>query len=245
MNDKDIVKTLINRFDAEREIKANGVYYFTQIDLSYNSNHIEGSRLTHRQTKSLFDKDLFYPEDDKTEIKKDDIIETSNHFRAFDYVLDNIDLPLTQEFIKHLHLILKTASSDISKGYKIGEYKQYANMVGENETTAPKDVKREIEKLLENYNLLKEVALDNILDFYFVFEKIHPFQDGNGRVGRLIIFKECLKNGIIPIIIYDEVKNYYYRGLSEWGNGNKGYLRDTALLCQDTYREKLAYFDIK
>ena len=219
------------------------IYHRTQIDLTYNSNHIEGSRLTHDQTRFIFETNTIGITGDSVNV--DDIVETMNHFRCIDYIIDNASERLTEGFIKHLHLLLKSGTTDSNKDwFAVGDYKRLANEVGGNDTCPPKDVHREIKNLLSDYNSAKKKSFEDILDFHVRFERIHPFQDGNGRVGRLVMFKECLANGIVPFIITDELKMFYYRGLNEWGHIN-GYLTDTCLTAQDQYKEILERLDIK
>ena len=219
------------------------IYHRTQIDLTYNSNHIEGSRLTHDQTRFIFETNTIGITGDSVNV--DDIVETLNHFRCIDYIIDNASERLTEGFIKHLHLLLKSGTTDSNKDwFAVGDYKRLANEVGGNDTCPPKDVHREIKNLLSDYNSVKKKSFEDILDFHVRFERIHPFQDGNGRVGRLVMFKECLANGIVPFIITDELKMFYYRGLNEWGHIN-GYLTDTCLTAQDQYKEILERLDIK
>lgn len=220
-----------------------GIYHRTQIDLTYNSNHIEGSRLTHDQTRYIFETNTIGVTDESVNV--DDIIETTNHFRCIDMVIDRCEERLSEAFIKELHLVLKTGTSYSQKSwFKVGDYKRLPNEVGGNETCAPENVHKEIKKLLTDYNAKKQKTFDDILDFHQRFESIHPFQDGNGRVGRLIMFKECLANGFVPFIITEELKMYYYRGLREWKH-LKGYLTDTCLTAQDQYKALLDYFRIK
>ena len=214
-----------------REQKASrlkgGSYHRTQIDLTYNSNHIEGSRLTHDQTRYIFETNTIGISDGIVNV--DDIVETVNHFRCLDYIIDHAEEPLSESLIKQLHLLLKTGTSDSQKEwFAVGDYKRLPNEVGGIETCPPQEVHREMKKLISNYNHCKKKVLEHILDFHVRFEQIHPFQDGNGRVGRLIMFKECLANGIVPFIITDELKLFYYRGLHEWGHIN-GFLTDTCL----------------
>lgn len=232
---------------ALREQKASklkgGIYHRTQIDLTYNSNHIEGSRLTHDQTRYIFETNTIGITDEA--INVDDVVETVNHFRCIDYIIDHAEEKLTEEFIKQLHLLLKTGTSDSRKDwFVVGEYKRLPNEVGGMETTQPEDVHREMKALLKSYNIQKAHSFEDILDFHVRFETIHPFQDGNGRVGRLLMFKECLANHHVPFIITDELKMFYYRGLLEWGNTN-GYLTDTCLTAQDSYKALLDYFKIR
>lgn len=219
------------------------IYHRTQIDLTYNSNHIEGSRLTHDQTRYIFETNTLGITDESVNV--DDIIETTNHFRSIDLIIDRCGERLSEPFIKELHRVLKTGTSDSRKEwFQVGDYKRFPNEVGGNETCAPEDVHKEIRELLSEYNAKRTKTFEDILDFHQQFECIHPFQDGNGRVGRLIMFKECLANGLVPFIITDELKIFYYRGLKEWKNV-KGYLYDTCLTAQDQYKALLDYFRIK
>ena len=228
----------------EKEAKLKGsIYHKTQIDLTYNSNHIEGSRLTHDQTRYIFETNTIGIEGES--IRVDDIIETTNHFRCIDLIIDRADERLTESLIKELHLILKSGTSDSRKDwFTVGDYKRLPNEVGGNETTAPEDVHREMQALLKEYNGKKQKSFEDIIDLHQRFESIHPFQDGNGRVGRLVMFKECLANGYVPFIITEELKMFYYRGLREWSN-LRGYLLDTCLAAQDNYKAMLDYFKIK
>ena len=221
---------------------AGGIYHKTQIELTYNSNHIEGSSLTHEQTRYIFETNTIDVENGS--INVDDVIETANHFRIVSLIIDNAKSTLTQEFIKKLHLLLKNGTSDSRKDwFAVGDYKKLPNEVGGMNTTLPEDVPKKMKELLDEYNAKEEKSLDDVLDFHVKFEKIHPFQDGNGRVGRLIMFKECLKYNIVPFIIEDDLKMFYYRGLAEWKT-EKGYLRDTCLTAQDRYKAYLDYFRI-
>ena len=229
-----------------REQKASrlkgGIYHRSQIDLTYNSNHIEGSRLTHDQTRYIFETNTIGITDEA--INVDDVFETINHFRCIDYIIDHAEEKLTEKLIKQLHLLLKAGTSDSRKDwFAVGEYKRLPNEVGGLETTLPEDVHQEMKALLKNYNQQKTQSFEDILDFHVHFEAIHPFQDGNGRVGRLVMFKECLANHHVPFIITDELKMFYYRGLREWGHIN-GYLTDTCLTAQDNYKTQLDYFKI-
>ena len=231
---------------ALREQKAShlkgGIYHRTQVDLTYNSNHIEGSRLTHDQTRFIFETNTIGITDSSVNV--DDIIETVNHFRLIDYIIDHAEEPVTEYFIKQLHLMLKTGTSDSRKDwFAVGEYKRLANEVGGQMTCPPKDVHRRMKALIDYYNRLKKKTLDDIVDFHVQFEQIHPFQDGNGRIGRLLMFKECLANGIMPFIITDDLKMFYYRGLREWGNVN-GYLMDTCRTAQDQYEMIVEMFEV-
>lgn len=220
---------------------SGGLYHETQVRLTYNSNRIEGSKLSEDQTRLIFETNTIGAEES---LPVDDIIETANHFRAIDYVIDCAEEPLTEEIIKKLHKILKTGTKDsYLSWFNVGDYKQKANVVGGNETTSPAKVHAAIKNLLAEYEK-KDVTINVVIEFHYNFEKIHPFQDGNGRVGRLICFKECLRFNIVPFIIEDNKKVFYYRGLKEW-NTEKGYLTDTCLDGQDTYKELLNYFGIE
>lgn len=220
-----------------------GIYHRIQIDLTYNSNHIEGSRLTHDQTRYIFETNTIGLTDGSVNV--DDIIETTNHFRAIDYIIDNTDGKLTETFIKHLHFLLKSGTSDERRAwFKVGDYKKLPNEVGGNDTTEPENVHREIQALLKEYTGRKHPTLEDIIDFHQRFEAIHPFQDGNGRVGRLIMFRECLRFGFVPFIITDELKMFYYRGLHNWPR-IKDYLMDTCLTAQDNFKILLHKFRIK
>ena len=230
------------RQQKEAKLKG-GIYHKTQIDLTYNSNHIEGSRLTHAQTRYIFETNTIGVEGES--IRVDDIIETTNHFRCIDLIIDRAEERLSESLIKELHSILKMGTSDSRKEwFVVGDYKRLPNEVGGNETTAPEDVHREMKALLKEYNSKKQKSFEDIVDLHQRFESIHPFQDGNGRVGRLVVFKECLANGYVPFIITDELKMFYYRGLREW-NCVRGYLLDTCLAAQDNYKAMLDYFKIK
>ena len=220
-----------------------GIYHKIQIDLTYNSNHIEGSRLSHDQTRFIFETKTLGITDDA--VKVDDIIETVNHFRCIDLAIEGANTKLSESFIKQLHYILKTGTTDAMKSwFKVGDYKMIENEVGGSETVKPEDIATEMKALLADYNSKSEITFDDILDFHVCFESIHPFQDGNGRVGRLIMFKECLKHNIVPFIITEELKMFYYRGIKEWKN-ERGYLRDTCLTGQDAMKVSLDYFGIK
>ena len=220
-----------------------GIYHRTQVDLTYNSNHIEGSRLTHEQTRFIFETNTVGVEGEA--VRVDDIIETTNHFRCIDLVIDRAEERLSEGLIKELHALLKRGTSDSGKAwFAVGEYKRLPNEVGGNNTVAPEDVPRAMRALLKEYNAIKRKSFEDIIDFHQRFEAIHPFQDGNGRVGRLVIFKECLANGFVPFIITDELKMFYYRGLQQW-NSVRGYLVDTCLTAQDNYKAVLDYFKIK
>lgn len=219
-----------------------GIYHKTQIALTYNSNHIEGSTLTEDQTRLIFETNTIGVKNGNLNV--DDVVETANHFKCVDFCIDNATKPLTETMIKHLHFILKNGTSDSRKEwFNVGDYKKKPNEVGGKETTKPSEVKREMKLLLKTYNEKKNKTIEDIIAFHHKFESIHPFQDGNGRVGRLIMFKECLANNVVPLIIDDDHKLYYYRGLKEWNN-EKGFLTDTCLSCQDTYKKWLDYFEI-
>lgn len=234
---------LLERLKEEKDSGLpGGIYHKIQIELTYNSNHIEGSGLTHDQTRYIFETNTIGVTEEK--INVDDIVETTNHFRCIDLVIDQANYVLTESFIKQLHLVLKTGTSDSNKSwFAVGEYKRLENEVGGNETTLPSDVPIKMKQLLKTYNKSKEKTIEDIIAFHYQFERIHPFQDGNGRVGRLIMFKECLRNGITPFIIEDNLKDFYYRGLKEWTN-EKGYLIDTCLTAQDRFKKYLEYFGI-
>lgn len=230
-----------------RENKAGvsgGIYHKVQIELTYNSNHIEGSRLSHEQTRYIFETNTVGVLKKFEGVRADDVVETANHFRCIDYIIDNANRKPNEHMCKKLHFILKNGTSDSrEEWFAVGEYKKLPNEVGGQETTAPDDVAREMEKLMKWYQGRKMLDLDDLLEFHYRFEKIHPFQDGNGRVGRLIMFKECLRLGIVPFIIDEELKMFYYRGLKEWEN-EKGYLRETCLAGQDIFKKYLDYFGI-
>ncbi len=222
---------------------AGGIYHRIQIDLTYSSNHIEGSKLTHDQTRYIFETNTIGITTEA--INVDDIIETTNHFRAIDYIISDTDSKLTEAYIKHLHYILKSGTSDErKKWFRVGDYKRLPNEVGGNDTSLPENVHHDIKALLKEYNTKKHPSLEDIIDFHQRFETIHPFQDGNGRVGRLIMFRECLHHDIVPFIISDELKMFYYNGLRNWPH-IKGYLMDTCLTGQDNFKLLLAKFRIK
>jgi Fic family protein len=220
-----------------------GIYHRTQIDLTYNSNHIEGSRLSEEQTRRIFETNTLGMVDDTLRI--DDILETVNHFRCIDYVIEHATEKLTEAHIKQLHAMLKSSTSDSRKQwFAVGEYKRLPNEVGGEETIQPEKVKESMRLLLSSYNGLKQVCFDDVLDFHVKFERIHPFQDGNGRVGRLLMFWQCLQSDIVPFIITEDLRFYYYRGIQHWGHTD-GFLRDTCLTAQDNYKRMLDYFKIK
>lgn len=235
--------TLLDILREQKEGKySGGIYHRTQIDLTYNSNHMEGSRLTRNQTRYIFETNTVSVENEVLNV--DDVIETVNHFHCIDLVIDHADDILSEKFIKELYLTLKNGTSDSRKDwFAVGEYKKIPNEVGGMDTALPEEVADKMKMLLKEYNVIKEKTLEDILDFHVKFERIHPFQDGNGRVGRLIMFKECLKHNIVPFIIEDNLKLFYYRGLKEWDN-EKGYLTDTCLTAQDKYKTYLNYFRI-
>ena len=237
-------ETLLDILQREKNTSLpGGIYHKVQIELTYNSNHIEGSRLTHDQTRYIFETNTIGVTNDNVNV--DDIVETSNHFRCIDLVIENATNILTEGFIKELHRVLKNGTSDSRQSwFAVGDYKKLPNEVGGRDTTLPDDVSAEMKSLMASYNAEKEKTLDEILDFHYRFERIHPFQDGNGRVGRLILFKECLRNNIVPFIIDEELKMFYYRGLSEWSR-ERGYLTDTCLAAQDKFKRYLDYFKIQ
>ena len=231
------VKSPRTLLDILQEEKAK-----TQIELTYNSNHMEGSKLTHDQTRYIFETNTIGMENEVFNV--DDIIETANHFRCIDLIIDNAKVTLTEKFIKNIHLILKNGTSDSRKDwFAVGNYKRVPNEVGGMATASPEEVSTKMKVLLGEYARKNEITFEDILDFHVKFERIHPFQDGNGRVGRLLMFKECLKHNIVPFIIEDDLKMFYYRGLKEW-NREKGYLMDTCLTAQDRYKAYLDYFRI-
>ena len=236
-------KTLLEILQEEKSSGySGGIYHKTQIELTYNSNHIEGSSLTHEQTRYIFETNTIGTETGNLNV--DDVIETANHFRLVSLIIDNAKSVLTEEFIKQLHLILKNGTSDSRKEWcAVGDYKKLPNEGGGRNTVIPEEVSDKMKELLNKYNAKEKINFEDILDFHVKFEKIHPFQDGNGRVGRLIMFKECLKYNIVPFIIEDDLKMFYYRGLAKWET-EKGYLRDTCLTAQDRYKAYLDYFRI-
>ena len=236
--------TLLDILQEEKASKyPGGIYHKTQIDLTYNSNHIEGSRLTYDQTRYIFETNTIGVENGILNV--DDVIETANHFRCIDMIIDHAKSALTEKLIKELHQTLKSATSDSRKDwFAVADYKKLPNEVGGMETVLPEEVADKMKALLTEYNAKEAKTFDDILDFHVKFERIHPFQDGNGRVGRLIMFKECLKYNIVPFIIEDNLKLFYYRGLKEWNN-EKGYLTDTCLTAQDKYKAYLDYFRIE
>lgn len=243
-NAKERLSPLLKALREQKKSKTKGgIYHRTQIELTYNSNHIEGSRLTEEQTRYIFETNTIGITDKA--VRVDDIIETTNHFRCIDFIIDHALEPLSESMIRQLHRLLKTGTSDASKTwFAVGEYKRLPNEVGGMKTAAPQNVGAAIRSLLKEYRTKHSIELKDILDFHQRFEAIHPFQDGNGRVGRLIMFKECLNHGIVPFIITDELKMFYYRGLREWPY-TPGYLTDTCLTAQDHYKAALDYFRIR
>ena len=235
--------TLLERLSAERRAKiSGGIYHKVQIEFTYNSNHIEGSRLTHDQTRYIFETNTIGIGGGS--VKVDDIVETANHFRCIDLIIENAKRPISEALIKELHRTLKNGTTDARQDwFAVGDYKRLPNTVGNMDTTLPEDVPQKIQELLFEYNAKKEKTFDDLLDFHYKFECIHPFQDGNGRVGRLLLFKDCLKYDIVPFIIDEELKLFYYRGLKEW-NHERGYLRDTCLTAQDKFKRYLDYFKV-
>ena len=243
-NKKEDGTTLLQMLQEEKQMRyTGGIYHKTQIELTYNSNHMEGSRLTHDQTRYIFETNTIGVEGESLNV--DDIVEAVNHFRCVDKVIDSVGVQLTEKYIKDIHFILKSGTSDARLSwFAVGDYKKRSNEVGGRETTVPEEVPAKMKVLLAKYNEKSEKSLEDILEFHVTFERIHPFQDGNGRVGRLIMFKECLKHNIVPFIIEDDYKMFYYRGLAEW-NRERGYLRDTCLTAQDKYKAYLDYFRIR
>lgn len=230
------------RDQQESKLKG-GIYHRTQIDLTYNSNHIEGSRLTKEQTRYIFETNTIGVTDEA--IKVDDIVETVNHFRCIDLIIERAYEPLSESLIKQIHSTLKRGTTDAAKHwFAVGSYKRLPNEVGGMATVPPQKVASAIRELLRRYRGKEVVGFEDILDFHQRFESIHPFQDGNGRVGRLIMFKECLAHGIVPFIITEDLKMFYYRGLRAWRH-TPGYLTDTCLTAQDRYKALLDYFKIK
>lgn len=239
-----IANDLLTRLKMEKKAGIpGGIYHKVQIELTYNSNHMEGSRLTHDQTRYIFETNTIGIQDEIVNV--DDIVETASHFRCIDQIIELANYNLSEAFIKQLHYILKSGTSDSRKTwFAVGEYKRFENEVGGSATAKPADVPGEMRNLLSRYNLSKQKTLKEIIQFHYEFEKIHPFQDGNGRVGRLIMFKECLRNGITPFIIEDDIKEFYYRGLKEWKN-EQGYLMDTCLTAQDRFKAYMDYFGLE
>ena len=228
--------------DEKKRKYSGGIYHKTQIELTYNSNHIEGSRLTHDQTRYIFETNTVGAEGEALNV--DDIVETINHFRCVDFIIDNANSDLSERMIKKLHFMLKSGTSDGALSwFSVGDYKKRPNEVGGMETALPEEVPDKMKELLCEYNEKTDITFEDILKFHVKFERIHPFQDGNGRVGRLIMFKECLRWGIVPFIIEDDLKMFYYRGLKQW-DYERSYLRDTCLSAQDKYKAYLDYFRI-
>lgn len=235
---------LLERLRQEKQGRLKGgIYHRTQIDLTYNSNHIEGSRLTKEQTRFIFETNTLGATSENTRI--DDIMETVNHFRCIDYVIDHATDKVTEAHIKQLHRILKANTSDSQKDwFVVGDYKKLPNEVGEEMTVELKAVHKHMAKLISNFNSKGTISLDDVIDFHVKFERIHPFQDGNGRVGRLLMLWQCLQNRIVPFIISEELRLFYYRGIQKWGRVNE-FMQDTCLTAQDNYKALLDYFKIK
>ena len=236
--------TLPEILRAEKKVKlSGGIYHKIQIELTYNSNHLEGNRLTHDQTRYIFETNTIGM--DKGAVKVDDIVETVNHFKCIDLVIENAGKPISETFIKELHRTLKSGTTDArQEWFAVGAYKRLPNTVGDMYTASPEEVADKMKELLSGYNAIVEKTLDDLLDFHYRFECIHPFQDGNGRIGRLLLFKECLRCNIVPFIIDEELKVFYYRGLKEW-LGERGCLRDTCLAAQEDFKKYLDYFRIR
>ena len=236
--------TLLEVLSAEKKAKlSGGIYHNVQIELTYNSNHIEGSRLTHEQTRYIFETNTIVI--DGGAVKVDDIVEMANHFKCVDMIIENAKKPITETFIKELHCTLKSGTTDAREDwFAVGDYKRLPNTIGDMFTAQPEEVAQKMKELLSEYNAKKEKTFDDLLDFHYKFECIHPFQDGNRRIGRLLLFKECLKYNIVPFIIDEELKLFYYRGLKEWMN-ERGYLRDTCLMAQDKFKLYLDYFKVQ
>ena len=235
--------TLLEILQYEKKHRmSGGIYHRVQIDLTYNSNHIEGSRLTHDQTRYIFETATIGVTDEAVSV--DDVVETVNHFRCIDFIIETAQRQLSEKYIKEIHSLLKSGTTDSRKDwFAVGDYKRFPNEVGGRATTAPEDVPAAMKQLLRDYNAKKQKTFDDLLDFHYRFERIHPFQDGNGRVGRLLLFKECLRFGIVPFIITDDLKAFYYRGLQNWET-EQGYLRDTCGLAQDRFKKVLEYYHI-
>ncbi|MBQ9387133.1 MAG: Fic family protein [Lachnospiraceae bacterium] len=238
-----IPQNLISRLKAEKKAGLHGgIYHRIQIDLTYNSNHIEGIKLTHDQTRYIFETNTIGL---TGIVRVDDVVETANHFKCIDMIIDNVSYAPGEQFIKRLHAVLKNGTSDSRQDwFAVGDYKMLPNEVGGKETTAPEDVAAQMKQLLSGYNAIEKKTFDDLLDFHYRFEAIHPFQDGNGRIGRLMLFKECLRNNYVPFIISDDMKLFYYRGLQNWRT-ERGYLRDTCLSAQDRFKKILDYFKIQ
>lgn len=243
-NKKTVMPTaLLDILAAEKRAKlSGGIYHKIQIDLTYNSNHIEGSRLSRDQTRYIYETNTIGTESGA--VKVDDIVETANHFKCIDLVIENARKTITEAFIKELHRTLKNGTTDARQDwFAVGNYKRLPNTVGGTFTTPPEQVAEKMKELLFKYNTSKEKSFDDLLDFHYKFERIHPFQDGNGRIGRLLLFKECLKHNIVPFIIDEDLKMFYYRGLKEWER-ERGYLRDTCLAAQDKFKKDIDGFGI-
>lgn len=240
----ELPTTLLEVLSAEKKAKlSGGIYHTVQIELTYNSNHIEGSRLTHDQTRYIFETNTVGV--DSGTVKVDDIVETANHFKCVDLIIENAKKPITEGFIKELHRTLKSGTTDARQDwFVVGDYKKLPNTVGGMYTAQPEEVAEKVKALFSEYNAKKEKTFDDLLDFHYKFECIHPFQDGNGRIGRLLLFKDCLKYNIVPFIIDEELKLFYYRGLKEW-TSERGYLRDTCLTAQDKFKKYLDFFEVK
>ncbi len=235
----DLLDVLTHEMQAKI---AGGIYHKVQIELTYNSNHIEGSKLTQDETRCIFETNTVGL---NGAVRVDDVVETANHFKCVDLILQNAKKPLTEAFVKTLHLSLKNGTTDSREGwFNVGEYKKLPNTVGGRETASPQEVGDKMRNLLASYNAQKVKTFEDVVAFHWNFERIHPFQDGNGRIGRLLLFKECLKHGVVPFIIDEELKLYYYRGLKEWEN-DRAYLLDTCLAAQDKFKTWLDYFKIK
>ena len=237
-------RTLLNILKEEKRAGLHGgIYHKVQIELTYNSNHIEGSRLTHDQTRYIYETNTLGITTDS--LRVDDIVETANHFRCIDLIIDKANNSITEGFIKQLHLISKSGTSDSRfDWFNVGEYKKLPNEVGGKETVLPENVREKMEKLISRYEGLEEKSFRDLLEFHYRFECIHPFQDGNGRVGRLLLFKECLRHNYVPFVIDDNLKMFYYRGLSEWKR-EEGYLIETCCAAQDAFKKWLDYFRIE
>lgn len=236
-------RTLLEVLQAEKESRlSGGIYHKVQIDFTYNSNHMEGSRLTHDQTRYIFETNTIGVHE--TTLNVDDIVETANHFRCIDLIIERAGSIVSETLIKQLHAMLKNGTSDSRKDwFAVGDYKKMPNEVGGKVTALPKEVPAKMKELVAAYNAKQEKTFDELLDFHYRFECLHPFQDGNGRIGRLLLFKECLRYNIVPFIIDEELKMFYYRGLREWQN-ERGFLRDTCLAAQDKFKTSLDYFQI-
>ena len=238
--------TLLQVLRREDRLRTKGgIYHKVQVELTYNSNHIEGSKLTEDQTRYIFETNTIGALNKYQGIRVDDVVETANHFRCIDYIIENANRQVNEHMIKQLHFILKNGTSDsLEDWFAVGEYKKMPNEVGGKETTPPEKVPAVMKKLIKKYRNRKVLDLEDLLAFHYEFERIHPFQDGNGRVGRLILFKECLRLDIVPFIIDENLKLFYYRGLKEWPR-QPGYLIDTCRAGQDKFREIMKYYRIE